>query len=128
MGAKLQIFNEIMAILFRFYCYLSMISDILPSENRRVERRTRLCGRTAHQQLHTFRLHHNRTLQGAVGNRDILPQPQAATAHQEFHRHFPQRRGDANKDGTGHDAAFLLAQTHSTLQMGARQSRRVLAA
>ena len=32
MGAKLQIFNEIMAFLFRFYCYLSLITDILPSE------------------------------------------------------------------------------------------------
>jgi hypothetical protein len=32
MGAKLQIFNEIMAFFFRFYCYLSLITDILPSE------------------------------------------------------------------------------------------------
>lgn len=32
MGAKLQIFNEIMAFLFCFYCYLSLFTDILPSE------------------------------------------------------------------------------------------------
>ena len=74
-----------------------------------MERRARLCGGTAHQQLHACRLHHSRTLQGVVENRDILPQPQAATAHQELHRHIPQRRGDANMDGPVHDAAFLLA-------------------
>jgi len=31
MSAKLQFFNEITAFLFRFYCYLSLITDILPS-------------------------------------------------------------------------------------------------
>ena len=37
MGAKLQIFNEIMAFLFHFYRYLSMITDILPSETPKNE-------------------------------------------------------------------------------------------
>ena len=40
MGAKLQFFNEITAFLFRFYCYLSLITDILPSETLKNDKST----------------------------------------------------------------------------------------
>ena len=56
-------------------------------------------------------------VQGEMGHRDILPQPETELPHQEFCGNITQCGGNTGMDSTHHDAAPCLSETESCLQM-----------
>ena len=83
---------------------------------------------TCHQQLSPCGRNHCGPVQGEMGHRDILPQPETELPHQEFCGNITQCGGDTGMDSTHHDAAPCLSETESCLQMALLQPRFIIKA